>query len=270
MASPARPHLRSSLQGAAASPRPSSPRYLQATSASRAHAIRPGAPLYAADASALPPAGGGPNSDLSTMIDFDSGQGRTLRRSSSFARRAAPATIAAIAAPPTPALPEAPPRAAPSLARHRPPRAPGACTHDKGIPNSRRSQRARGTYQPGPAITTVSALAASEAMLITDAGYASNPIGRKAQGTAHPKTLRSAWEGPSHPMPDSPRAPAPPRVSAPSPSARRWPPSELHASGYIGRASGSEVDNLLGGRRARGACSPRAPSVPNLLAWDTD
>ena len=147
---------------------------------------------------------------------------------------------------------------------------PGACTHDKGIPNSRRSQRARGTYQPGPAITTVSALAASEAMLITDAGYASNPIGRKAQGTAHPKTLRSAWEGPSHPMPDSPRAPAPPRVSAPSPSARRWPPSELHASGYIGRASGSEVDNLLGGRRARGACSPRAPSVPNLLAWDTD
>ena len=38
-----------------------------------------------------------------------------------------------------------------------------------------------------------------------------------------------------------------------------------------GLASGSsQIDSLLGGRRARGSCTPRPPVGHNLLAWDAD
>ena len=324
--SPQAVNLRSSLGGAAASPRvsgASSPRYLQATAASAAHSgSRPGlaAKPPKLDMSLMPAAGGASNRAMSTQIEFQPGTQRTLRRSFSAPRRSAQATVANIAAPPrqheagnesprysrdpamfadaSTALPPPPvglpdgpqvgydptrPASATARAR-RPPRAPApgtVSTHDKSIPNARRTQRAKGTYQPAPPVTTVSALSAMEPTLLTDAGFASNPIPRKGKGVASPAVASS----PYNPLADINRAPSPARRPPPPPPPP--PPAaaaaiasgtgsgagiggRLKASGYFGCASGSETaeKSLMGGRRARGLCSPRSGASMNLLAWD--
>ena len=63
-------------------------------------------------------------------------------------------------------------------------------------------------------------------------------------------------------------APASHLAKAPSDLGLGYVSPDLRGSGYIGQVSGSQVDNLLGGRRARGLCSPRRSHGSNPLIWE--
>ena len=287
---PAPPMHRSAFDGGGLHPRgtskaPSSPRYLQATRASTAHSsVRPGS-SGTLDASLMRPAGGPANRSHADAIDFDPDEKRSsMRRSFSLPRRTQQASVANIASPSRAGTLESPrfsrdPAlfAETSAASNphggcagrpavRPPLPPGAAaTHDKTVPNSRRSQRGTGCCKHRPPLSSSAALATSDDLLAREAAFASNPLPRRGRGNAFPPSIRPsvdpiamspgvAGEG----MPPPP--PPPQRTSA-------LASSSLRNAGYIGVESGSQGDNLLGGRRARGLCSPR-PARSNPLTWD--
>eukprot|EP00325_Prymnesiales_sp_UTEX-LB-985_P029420 CAMPEP_0174715934 /NCGR_PEP_ID=MMETSP1094-20130205/22695_1 /TAXON_ID=156173 /ORGANISM="Chrysochromulina brevifilum, Strain UTEX LB 985" /LENGTH=339 /DNA_ID=CAMNT_0015915603 /DNA_START=45 /DNA_END=1064 /DNA_ORIENTATION=+ len=274
-------HLRSALEGSGASARNyTGPSYLRPTSASTAHsAARPGSPAPitlargAADDSTQPPAGGDPNRAFGDQIDFSHERPRTMRRSFSLPRRSSPATTASIASPARGLTRESPRfskdtamfadastgAAAPFSSRTavRPPLSPmHHSTHDKSLPNSRRSQRGTGCCQPAPALTSAAALATSESMLIGSSDVGQR-LPRRGRGTASPMVARP---------------PAPSENAAPSgsgqPSHQQEASTDLRKAGYIGAISGVQCDNLLGGRKARGLCSPRPLRGSNPLTWD--
>ena len=119
------------------------------------------------------------------------------------------------------------------------PSTPSISTHDKSIPNSRRSQRGSGTFVPGPVLTSVEALATSTSTLITDNGFASDAIRHKGRGLASPMKLR-------------PDAHANPNSESGLSTQQR-----VLDNDYRGVASGCSVrDTLLLGRRGKGLCSP--------------
>jgi hypothetical protein len=215
------------------------------------------------------PAGGDANDAMKTQIDFDQEHPRRpLRRETNVARRNVPATTASIASPVRGATLQSPrgvasqrlweagmfaeagpgrPREEPAGGAYPgavvPPRAPphratgGACTHDKSLPNPRRSQRGAGIFQPGPAVTTTAALATSSVELTTDAGFASLPIKRRGRGVASPRVPR-------------------PHTSNPNDA---------------GDATDDSTDGgekLLGARRAKGVYSRWLQTSEALLAWD--
>ena len=300
-------HLRSALKGSSAnpagppvarpgsprpgSPRPGSPRYMQATTASSSQA-RIRKPTI--DAAQLPPAGGAPYRTPVDSIDHSSdGDRHTMRRSFSLPRRSHAATIASIAAPPRgPGNLESPRFARDSAlfaessslpayggggggggppASKRPPLSRPSSSHDKTIPNPRRTQKAAGLYQPAPPISSVAALAAAEGMIQgTQSGgaFATNPMPRRGPGGARPDSLRPAVNAINPSAAESSSAFG---NSSPRPTITRrgyTPPPErtnLRDAGYVGMASGSQVDNLLGGRKAAGICSPRNNANP--IAW---
>jgi len=240
------------------------------------------------------------NRDSTSRIDFDSvpelgEQRHTQRKVYNVPQRSNPATIASIASPMRGRGNESPryskdaalfaetstnvgpvvPRSRPPSAR-RPPMAPSQpATHDKSLPNARRSQRSAGTCQPAPELTSAAALAASASMLAANnveppgRAFAADAVPRRGRGVASPTVSRPVDTGMVG-NPYSGRENAPPtdegRVAVGS---LGYKMSDLRSSGYIGVVSGGQVDNLLGGRRGRGMCSPR-PQRANPLAWDTE
>ena len=282
--SPLPPHLRSALIGAGVGPRLASPGYMQATNASAAYsAARPISRQQQRqeDAANLPPAGGNPNIRGDSLIDYERGEPRhTQRRIIVQPQRSNPATTAGIATPMRGQGMESPrfsstsdlfaetstgvsaARSRPaSASTRRPPLAPGASTHDKSLPNARRSQRGVGRCLPAPELSSAASLAASADMIEATA------LPRRASGVAKPMVARPADMSM---MANPPTASALPGEGRPKPTGSlAYQMNDLRTSGYIGMASGSVADNHLGGRRARGLCSPR-PASSNPLAWNTD
>jgi hypothetical protein len=127
---------------------------------------------------------------------------------------------------------------------------PYLTTHDKSLPNARRSQRGQGTCQPGPVLAVPSHDVASGAppAFLTDSGFTTAAMHRRGRGRASPAPFR-------------------PTSNPNDAGAASGHGSAASVIGH-GMASGStKVDNLLGGRRARGLCSPRPAPATNLLAW---
>ena len=133
-------------------------------------------------------------------------------------------------------------------------------THDKSLPNARRSQRGSGVFLPPPvqAATTHEPHVANPALpppqpaFLTDAGFSSAAMHRRGRGEASP----------------APAVPADPNAAA---------GTHRSVRGH-GMASGSLLhekrDPHLGGRRARGFCSPRIGGgdggAAAALAWGGD
>ena len=286
---------------------PASPRYMQATAASRA-ASRPGSASAAAlsvppdvrdfsttsTSSALPvdlsdpgpPAGGDANAEMKNLIDFggddlvrDDSPRRPFRREIAVpARQAAGATTGGIASPTRGMMLESPRAAADKRLREalpgmfmeaaNPPSrwinsdatarerlaSPYFSTHDKSLPNARRSQRATGSCLPSQEFTTIAHDADPRAprAFLTDAGFSSASMHRRGRGGASP-------------VPQLPASnPNEAGVPTGEPAVARMPGHGL-ASG-----AGRLEQQLLGGRRARGACSPRMlrhEGSGNFLAW---
>lgn len=248
-------HLRSAFSGAgmlagpgeasAMSPRCSSPRYLQPTMASALRA-RNAAPV---DVTEMLPAGGDSNMATKLTIDLSQEAPRRLRRTLSAPRSCAPECFVESAAP----EPEVarPPRAAAS-----PRQISHATSHDKSLPNARRTQRASGVFVPGQPMSSVAALVAPEGSLTTDAGVVSNFVARRARGAASPMALRPGAD------------PNPGSASGLATQQRAVEGAGI-ASGVF--ASGATTrDDLLLGRRGRGACSPGGMRCgrPAPYAWD--
>lgn len=247
-----KPHLRSSFAGGGMTPRSSSslpsPRYMNATNASTAKAKQPAPAAEPVDVSDMDPAGGSSNDAMKTEIDFEVEARRPFRNSPSVPRRNVPATTQSIAAPTRGATLESPRDLAHkrlleggmfdgaglgggggSAGTIRPASAVKAAgyttTHDKSLPNARKSKRGMGWCQPGPQLSAYElAGPAPGSELISDAGLASRVIARRGRGSASPMVPR--------PFSD---------------------PNALGADG----ASGSGVDMMIGGRKARGMFSAR-------------
>jgi hypothetical protein len=216
---------------------------------------------------------------MKTQIDFGEpaeDERRTLRRAIKVPVRQAPATTAGIASPTRGATLEAPawmadrelreagmflqagePAGTPwhngdAAARERL-AAPYFTTHDKSLPNPRRTQRGAGTCLPGPVHANPThgpeGLSHPKPTYITDEGFSSTAMHRRGRGGASPMPL--------------------PPQSNPNTSSMAHGPTVEPVRGH-GMASGSSgVDGLLGGRRARGLCSPRVGGSGNLIAWAT-
>ena len=111
-------------------------------------------------------------------------------------------------------------------------------THDKSLPNARRTQRGSGACLPPSAVASVTHEPGNGTppAFLTDHGFSSVTMPRLGRaGASIPPPL------PPNSNPNEAGAP-PPRPTA----------------GYHGMASGSSaIDPLLGGRRRRGDCSPR-------------
>ena len=254
-------HLRSAFDGGGvvssgagfasprcSSPRCQSPRYLQHTMAS-ALRVKNEAAIHVAsiDVANMEPAGGDSNMASKFTMDLSEDQPRRLRRTLSAPRSRAAGCFVDSPAPEHPAATEAlePPlhsAEAVRLLTH-------ATSHDKSLPNARRSQRAAGTFVPGPPMTSVEALAASTAVLTTDAGFASTSITRRARGLASPMALRPGAD--------------------PNPLSESGLATQQRSIEGAGVASGvSTRDSLLLGRRARGACSPGGVRSGAPYQWD--
>lgn len=124
-------------------------------------------------------------------------------------------------------------------------------THDKTLPNARRSQRGTGTCLPAHPVASIvhAPDPAARPAFLTDAGFATASMHRRGRGGASPLPLRPTSNPNEAGVPTGAPAVAP-------------------VTGH-GMASGSSQieQQLLGGRRARGLCSPRPERVSNLLAW---
>jgi len=259
-------HLRSAFKGAGVvpsperdggvprSPRCNSPRYLQATMAS---ALRSRvAADDRVDTALMEPAGGDSNNATKHTMDLANEPGeapRRLRRSLSAPRSRAKDVIFAPSS--DPASSGAGADAAAQLhitdgAQTARPTSPGFASHDKSIPNSRRSQRAAGHFVPGPVLTSVEALASSKGTLITDAGFASDAIKHRGRGLASPMKLRPTAD--------------------PNPVSETGLATQQISIDGAGVASGLAVrDTLLLGRRGKGVCSPApARGGRSPYQWD--
>ena len=122
-------------------------------------------------------------------------------------------------------------------------------SHDKSIPNKPRSQRASGQYQPKrPLQVTPDALAAAPYVLVSDSGFDSSAVGRRARGSCSPMACRPTADPNQHVAERLPAAEAP------------------------GLGSSLSKTVLSPSRRALGACSPvmgRSGSAAALaLQWD--
>lgn len=283
-------HLRSAFSGAGviagagtstgnlvsprcSSPRCNSPRYLQHTMAS-ALRTRAGGDAPPSDASLMPPAGGDSNNALKHTMDLANDPGeqpRRLRRTLSTPRaRAAEcfsdsAVSGSTSSGPGCALVDGGatearadagtygavrPHAMIAHDMARMPSSPQLSSHDKSIPNARRSQRASGQFVPGPVLTSVEALANSKPqVLTTDAGFASTAITRRARGQASPMPLRPTAD--------------------PNPASQSGLATVQPTLDGAGVASGVSIrDNLLMGRRGRGMCSPAGMRSSCPYQWD--
>lgn len=263
-------HLRSVFHGGAvlpgadagsprcSSPRCSSPRYLQHTLSSALRTRVADAPPCEGEMGVAQPnpAGGSSNSLFKDQIDLNIEQRRSLRRTLS-----APSSRVPLKEEPTgggggehafnPGAVglEGGRSGRSSPARPRP-IARGASefsSHDKSVPNARRSHRAGGINKPGPLIAAAEVIAYSAAD-----GPEHEPadrIGlRRGRGLASPVALRPGSTG--NPLSDSGLAMVQPQVSG------------------AGVASGFERDNHLLGRRARGSCSPGPVRATAPYQWD--
>lgn len=139
-------------------------------------------------------------------------------------------------------------------------RSPYHSSHDKSLPNSRRSVRGSGMYpQTGPAQHSIAheANPDAEPAFLTDAGFSSAAMHRRGRGRANP-----AAHPPKQPISNPNEAGVP--VSAPAVTS-----VVSKETGFHGLASGASKteQQLLGGRRARGLCSPRASSGTNFMMW---
>ena len=235
-------------------------------------------PDFEVDISDLDAAGGGANDAMKSQIDFsqvaNDGERRPFRgKINGPPSRQAPATTEGIASPTRNATIESPRAWADQRLREsgmfmeggneaRPMTwvnsdvaarerlaSPYCNTHDKSLPNARRTQRGTGTCLPAPPVADTAHVPGNGAppAFLTDFGFASAAMHRRARGTADPPRVQPTSN--------------PNEAGAP-------PPVPMHAHGM---ASGSShIDGLLGGRRARGQCSPRVERAShNLLAWDT-
>jgi hypothetical protein len=171
----------------------------------------------------------------------------------------------------------------------RPPTAPVVSTHDKTLPNKSKSKRGAGSCQRAPELTSTAALAnsvtlAASATLLASSYqppveppppnyFTAKEVARRARGFASPSISRPAdvytvatARGPEAPVPPPP---PPVDLSRTTEGSLTSKLVDLRPSGYVGMASGPVRDNLLGGRRARGMCSPRS-EVYNPIAWDAN
>ena len=175
-------------------------------------------------------------------------------------------------------------------AARRPPTAPVVSTHDKTLPNKSKSKRGAGSCQRPPELTSTAALANSVTTLAASATllassyqppveppppnyFTAKEVARRARGFASPSISRPAdvymvatARGPEAPVPPPP---PPVDLSRTMEGSLTSKLVDLRPSGYVGMASGPVRDNLLGGRRARGMCSPRS-EVYNPIAWDAN
>ena len=124
--------------------------------------------------------------------------------------------------------------------------APYFSTHDKSVPNARRSQRGTGACLPGPVTARPTHEPNSNAprAFLTDAGFASTAMHRRGRGSATPG------------------------LALPTSNPNDGGGIAAVVGGYGMTSGGSQVDPLLGGRRARGQCSPRVSNCSSdFMTW---
>lgn len=181
-------------------------------------------------------------------MDFGDGLRRTLRRSLSLPRSLL-ADAAAKKGVPEPmgdaSAALAPKQASAMLAARHDVEQPaggtaGASSHDKSLPNARRSRRASGSCQPPAVGVTPEALAAAPVVISSERG-ASAP--RKARGMCSPGRERPAFGS-----------------------------SLLSHDAGCGGGGGAAYDcvpdvQILGNRKARGECSPMGLRRPAPFEW---
>ena len=223
------------------------------------------------DVSGLEAAGGGANDVMKSQIDYGlvDGPRRSLRREIPVTKRQTPATTEGIASPTRGATLESPRGAADmrllesgmfmaggvpdpwhggGATSREQTSGPYYSTHDKSLPNARRTQRGTGSCTPrAQAQSVVSHIADPGAPpeFLTDCGFSSAAMHRRGRGGASPLVLQPN--------------------SNPNEAGVANDRGIASVTGH-GLASGtSKIDGLLGGRRARGQFSERPQQ--NLLAW---
>ncbi|KAL1523197.1 hypothetical protein AB1Y20_018150 [Prymnesium parvum] len=219
-------------------PRCNSPRYLQATMAS---ALRTRADDKV-DVTSMRPAGG--ESNIATKYTMDLGseagqQPRRLRRALSAPRSRAKEIIFEPQYDrdcfgPGFGIPM-PPQLKDGTSARRP--TAEISSHDKSIPNSRRSQRGRGVFIPTPVLTSIEVLAASKDPVPPEAVFGPDEVKHRGRGLASPLKLHLS--------------------SDPNPAFEHGLANQQRSVEGAGVASILSVrDVLLNGRRAKGLCSP--------------